>query len=39
VGGSHVYFARNQWSCTISPEVALADAAASTDVPTRIENR
>ncbi|MDL1898388.1 hypothetical protein FBQ82_19250 [Anaerolineae bacterium CFX7] len=39
VGGSHVYFARNQWSCTISPEVALADAAASTGVPTRIENR
>ncbi len=39
VGGSHVYFARNQWSCTISPDAALADATASTGVPTRVENR
>jgi hypothetical protein len=39
VGGSHVYFARNQWSCTISPDTAIAHAAASTHVPTRVENR
>lgn len=39
VGGSQVIFARNHWSCTISPEVALRHATDSTSVPTSIENR
>lgn len=39
IGGSQVIFARNQWSCEISPETALADATASTLAPTNIENR
>lgn len=39
IGGSQVVFARNQWNCEISPETAIADATASTFVPTNIENR
>lgn len=39
VGGSHVYFTRNQWNCTISANTAIAHAAASTNVPTTVENR
>lgn len=39
VGGSHVYFTRNQWNCTISADTAIAHAAASTNVPTTVENR
>lgn len=39
VGGSHVIFSRNTWSCTISPDTALADATVSTHIPTKIENR
>ncbi len=38
VGGSKVLFARNTWSCTISPDTALRHAAQSTSVPTSIEN-
>lgn len=39
IGGSAVIFARNQWSCSISPEAAVQEATASTFVPTKIENR
>jgi hypothetical protein len=37
VGGSRVVFARNRWSCSITPEVALQHAIQSTSVPTSIE--
>lgn len=39
VGGSHVYFSRNNWSCSISPETSIEHATASTHVPTKVENR
>lgn len=39
VGGSQVVFERNTWSCTRSPEVSIADATASTHIPTQVENR
>lgn len=34
IGGSTVYFGKNEWSCSIGPEIALAHAVASTNVPT-----
>jgi len=39
VGGSRVIFSRNTWSCEIGVDQAIADATASTHVPTQIENR
>ncbi|MBI4671146.1 MAG: right-handed parallel beta-helix repeat-containing protein [Chloroflexi bacterium] len=39
VGGSQVFFSRNYWSCTISPDTAIQHATASTHVPTKVENR
>jgi|GEM_PF-3128653 hypothetical protein len=39
VGGSQVIFSRNTWSCAFGPDKAIADASASTSVPTTVENR
>ena len=39
VGGSHVIFARNTWSCRSVREISVEHATASTNTPTRIENR
>lgn len=39
IGGSQVIFSRNQWSCSISPEVSVEHATASTHIPTGIVNR
>ena len=39
VGGSRVVFSRNTWSCTIGIDRSIADATASTQVPTIVENR
>jgi hypothetical protein len=39
VGGSHVIFAGNNWSCSISPQVSIQHATDSTHVPTTVENR
>ena len=39
VGGSQVVFARNSWRCNISPETSIEHAAASTHIPTKVENR
>ncbi len=39
VGGSQVIFARNQWNCSISPETSIEHATASTQIPTKIDNR
>lgn len=39
VGGSQVIFSRNYWSCNISPELSIEHATASTQVPTKVENR
>lgn len=38
IGGSHVFFARNEWKCTISPDKAFQHASDSTGVPTSIES-
>ncbi|MBI4671345.1 MAG: right-handed parallel beta-helix repeat-containing protein [Chloroflexi bacterium] len=34
IGGSTVYFGKNAWSCSISPEISIAHAIASTNTPT-----
>lgn len=39
VGGSSVVMSGNNWGCTISPEVSIQDATASTHVPTLVDNR
>lgn len=39
VGGSQVTFARNQWRCTISPEVAIRHATDSTNEQTSVINQ
>jgi hypothetical protein len=39
IGGSQVIFARNTWSCSMSPETSVEHATASTHIPTQIVNR
>lgn len=34
IGGSTVYFGKNTWGCTISPEDSISDAVKSTTIPT-----
>jgi hypothetical protein len=34
IGGSTVYFGKNEWGCSIAPDIAIAQATASTNVPT-----
>lgn len=34
IGGSTVYFGKNEWGCSIGPEIAIEHAVASTNVPT-----
>lgn len=34
IGGSTVYFGKNTWGCTISPQDSIGDAIKSTSVPT-----
>ncbi len=34
IGGSTVYFGKNEWGCSIGPEIAIEHAIASTNVPT-----
>lgn len=34
IGGSTVYFGKNEWGCSIGPQIAIEQATASTDVPT-----
>lgn len=35
IGGSTVYFGKNSWGCSISPEDSISDAVKSTNVPTQ----
>lgn len=34
IGGSSVYFGKNEWGCSIGPELAIEHAIASTNIPT-----